>query len=344
MNGRAASSLGLLRYSHTVGLLVMSGRGFQYPIDVAQGRDGRLYVANRTSGYGEGVQVTICDTDSEYFGTFGASGQGAGQFILMSSIAIDSKGTVYISDDYLNRVTIFSPEGRFIGKWGEHGAGSGQMDGPSGLAVDSNDDLYVVDQRNNRVQKFTTGGEFLGSFGSGGSHREGLNLPWGITVAPTGDLYVADWRNDRIQRFSADGEHIASYMGDGDGGRLNRPAGLAVDEEGCMYVADWGNDRFVVLDPTGVLLMSSRGEATLSPWAEEFLAANVEEANARAKANLAPELDYQEDTNEESSYVEKLLWAPVTVMLGTEGDVYVVDCNRHRLQVFSRDVLREEDK
>ena len=331
----AAPRDSFLSYSHTIGLLVMSGRGFQYPIDAAEGKDGRLYVPNRTSGYGEGVQITMCDTDSAYFGAFGSGGGGDGQFTLMSSIATDGEGLVYVSDDYLCRVSVFDPDGGFLETWGEPGSGLGQMDGPSGLAFDRDDNLYVVDQRNNRVQKFTKGGGFLGAFGSGGSDDGELNLPWGVCVSPGGDVYVADWRNDRVQRFTPDGEHVASYAGEG-AGRLNRPAGLAVDEEGYMYVADWGNDRFVVLDPGGAYVTSSRGAATLSPWAEEFLNVNVEEAEARALADLAPDLDYGGDTNEESSYVEEYFWGPVSVMLGSAGKVYVVDCNRHRLQVFDR--------
>ena len=332
---------GFLGYSHTIGLLVMSGRGFQYPIDAAEGKEGRLYVANRTSGYGEGVQVTMCDTDSGYFGAFGTSGRGDGQLTLMSSIATDSEGLVYVSDDYLCRVSVFTPDGRFLEKWGGPGSSPGQMDGPSGLAFDRDDNLYVVDQRNNRVQKFTKGGDFLGAFGSAGSDDGELNLPWGISVSLAGDVYLADWRNDRIQRFTPDGEHVASYVGEG-AGRLNRPAGLAVDEDGYMYVADWGNDRLVVLDPGGAYLTSSRGEATLSPWAEEFLDVNVEEAEARALADLAPDLDYQGDTNEESSYVEEYFWGPVSAMIDSAGRVYVVDCNRHRLQVFHRRCPEEE--
>ena len=54
---------------------------------------------------GEGVQVTMCDLDSEYFGTFGSGGVGDGQFILMSAIAMDNdRGRLYISDEYLHRI------------------------------------------------------------------------------------------------------------------------------------------------------------------------------------------------------------------------------------------------
>ena len=328
-----------LRYSHTIGLQAMTGRGFQDPHDMAIGNDGRIYVTNRAGEgpEGEGVQVTMCDLDSEYFGTFGLGGVGDGQFILMSAIAMDNEGRLYISDEYLHRISVFEPSGGFLSKWGERGAAPGELDSPSGLAFDQDDNLYVVDQRNNRVQKFARDGQLLASFGSQGSGDGEFDLPWGISVAPDGDIYVADWRNDRIQRFTPEGRFVASLDGDATRDeRLHRPAGVAVDREGNMYVADWGNDRFKVYDPSGGLLVSTRGEATLSVWAKEFLEANVEEAEARAKADLEPRLDYQGDTNEESSYVEKYFWGPISVKLDGDGRVYVVDCNRHRIQIYER--------
>ncbi len=337
--GDAQAQGDFLRYSRTIGLQAMTGRGFQYPTDTAIADDGRIYVANRAGEgpEGEGVQVTMCGLDSEYFGTFGSGGAGDGQFIQMSAIAMDGGSRIYVSDEYLHRISVFDPSGGFLSKWGERGAAPGELDGPCGMAFDQDDNLYVVDQRNNRVQKFDRDGRLLASFGSRGSGDGEFDLPWGITVAPDGDIYVADWRNDRIQRFTPEGRFVASHDGDASrGDRLHRPAGVAVDREGNTYVADWGNDRFKVYDPSGGLLVSTRGEATLSVWAEEFLEANAEEAEARATADLEPRLDYRGDTNEESSYVEKYFWGPISVELDGDGRVYVVDCNRHRIQIYER--------
>ena len=48
--------------------------------------DGRMYVANRSlENVTRGVRATICDIDSEYYGTFGAYGVAAGQFIRPST-------------------------------------------------------------------------------------------------------------------------------------------------------------------------------------------------------------------------------------------------------------------
>ena len=75
-----------------------------------------------------------------------------------------------------------------------------------------------------------------------------------------------------------------------------RPASVAVDGDGYIYVADWGNERVQVLDPGGAFVMKTRGEATLSKWAENFLRINNEEADARSRADLEPEIDLFDPT------------------------------------------------
>ena len=71
-----------LRYSHTVGIVAMEGRGFSGPSDLAIASDGRMYVPNRANpDQPYGVRIGVCNVDSEYFGHFGSYGTGDGQFI-----------------------------------------------------------------------------------------------------------------------------------------------------------------------------------------------------------------------------------------------------------------------
>ena len=149
---------------------------------------------------------------------------------------------------------------------------------------------------------------------------------------------MADWRNDRIQKFSPEGEFLGKYGRSGRGeGEFHRPSGVAVDADGYIYVSDWGNERVQVLGADSAFIATYRGEATHSRWAEEFLRVNVEEAGARARADLVPELDFFEETpHEESSYIEKYFWAPTSIKLDDAGRVYVTESNRHRVQVFER--------
>ena len=39
---------------------------------------------------------------------------------------------------------------------------------------------------------------------------------------------------------------------------------------------------------------------------------------------------------EESSHIEKLFWAPVSIKLDDSGRLYVTESNRHRIQIYRR--------
>lgn len=330
----------LLEYSLTVGMSVMEGRGFYYPVDTLPTSHGRLYVVNRSvDGVDRGVRVTMCDINSEYYGTFGSAGDGDGQFVQACGIAEDSKGRVYIADEYANRVSVFDLDGNFLSNWGTTGSAEGQLDGPSSVAIGPNDTVYVSDTHNHRVQRFTASGVSIDSFGSTGAGDGEFDLPWGLTVAPDGDVYVADWGNDRVQRFSATGAYVATYGSSGKGdGELRRPSSVVVDDSGLVYVADWGNERVQVFGPDGEFLQKLRGQATESEWAKIFLGVNKEEAAARSRADLEPDVEFYDpdDPHEESSHIEKLFWSPVSVKLDSEGKLYVTESNRHRIQIYRR--------
>lgn len=331
---------GRLVYSHSIGLSTMEGRGFYYPSDTLCGADGRLYTVSRSlEGDARGVRVTVYDIGSEYYGAFASFGEAAGQFIWPVAIAQSRAGLIYISDEDKNDITALDLDGNAVHHWGETGSAPGELDGPAGLAFDSDDRLYVADQRNHRVQIFSAAGGYLGGFGSHGDGAGEFALPWGVAIAPDGDLYVADWGNDRVQRLAADGgEFVAQYGRSGRGeGMLRRPSGVAVDADGFVYVSDWGNERVVVFDGGGAHVQTLRGEATDSKWAESFLSINLEEAAARSRADMEPEIDYfVDDPHEESSHIEKYFWAPTSAKLDAEGRLYITESNRHRVQIYER--------
>ncbi len=339
MTTAEVGSAGRLTYSHTIGLSTMEGRGFYYPVDTLVGRDGKLYTISRSlEGDTRGVRVTIYDIDSEYYGTFASFGEEPGHFIWPVAITQDSQENIYISDEDLNVINVFDTEGNLLRHWGETGSAPGKFDGPAGLALDSEDRLYVADQHNHRIQVFTSGGAFVSSFGSHGEGEGEFELPWGLTVGPDSHLYVADWGNDRVQKITLGGEFVCSFGSSGRGeAELYRPSAVAVDEAGMVYVADWGNERIVIFDADGDHVQTLRGEATDSKWAEAFLSINVEEAGARSRANMEPEIEFfNDDPHEVSSHIEKYFWAPTSVKLDSEGRMYVTESNRHRVQIYSR--------
>ncbi|HEY7711431.1 MAG TPA: NHL repeat-containing protein [Candidatus Entotheonella sp.] len=341
MSTQTATTAFALDYVKTIGIVaVQMGRGFINPYDLVVSRDGRIFVLNRTdSARAALVRVGIVSFDEEYLGEFSKGyGPGDGQFMLPVAMALDSQERLYVTDEHLHRVSIFDLSGDFLGKWGEAGDGEGQFNGPAGIAIDASDHVYVADQHNHRIQKFTADGQYVSQWGGAGDGPGQLNMPWGLAVDTQGSVYVADWRNDRIQKFSPDGEFLDSFGETGTGdGQFHRPSGVAVDPDGYLYIADWGNERLQVLGPDGSFQANLKGQATLSKWAEEFINVNPDEKATRAMANLIPNLPpHLRTPHHISSQTESYFWGPVSVKLDHEGRLYVVEANRHRVQVYQR--------
>lgn len=326
-----------INYVDTVGFGAdVGGRGFHIPYDLSIRPDGRIYVVNRSPMHRLGIRVGICDVHHGWYHEFGSDGSGDGQFTGPTAITHGPDDRVYIADEELNRITIYDPEGEFISKWGEQGSAPGQISGPSGLKFTSNGDLLVVDHLNNRIQRMTPDGKYISHFGSEGTGEGEFNLPWGIDTDSNDNIYVADWRNDRIQRFTNNGEFIDEY---GTSGRedknFDRPSDVAVDQGGYIYVADWGNQRVQVFDSNWNFVESLRGAATISPWAQEYLNANADEAEARSRFDPYIEVD-TDDPHEVSSRIEAYFWDPTSIEIDPEGRLIVTDTLRHRLQIYQR--------
>ena len=332
-------------YESTAGRAEHVGAGVRYPVDFALTSDEIAYIVNRgREDRPDGTRLTIMklgEEGEEYISTFGSHGEGKGQFIWPTGIALDKDTNVYVTDEWLNRITKYDRDGEYITHWGAQGSGDGDVDRPSGIAIGKDETLYIVDSRNNRVQKFGLGGKFLGKFGSAGSADGQFNLPWGMCLDSDDNIFVADWRNDRVQSFTSDGKWLASFGTPGTGGdcynarvkggitysdvpvgQFNRPTGVCVDQDGDIYIADWLNNRVQVLTPDGRFITEFTGDGHLSNMGIAKLRSNPDMIRQRnAIRNFTP---------------ERVLWAPCAVRMGQNNRVIIADTTRHRFQIYRK--------
>ncbi len=323
-------------YSHTIGRQeVRSGNGFFNPVAIARDPDNLLYVLSRgteTPAFFPCKRVTVFTIDEEFVRDYGQkippddaySVAPNGSFMWPTSVALDSQGNTYVSDEWLNRVSVYNNDRGWIDQWGRPGDGDGEINRPSGLAFDKEDNLYLVDSRNHRVQVFTKDGKFRFGWGGHGDGDGQFDCPWGIEIDHQGDVYVADWRNDRIQKFAPDGRFLMKLGSSGQAeGQFSRPTGVAVDKEGAIYVADFKNDRVQVFDADGAYLTQLTGEATLSKWGRERVELDPVALRGREVAQGLHER-------------EKVFRGPIAVEVDEEGRVFVLEVASHRLQVFRK--------
>ena len=310
-------------YSHSVGRNEFAGTGFRHPVDMAIGADDTIYVVNRSrEDRRDGVRVSVVTLNEEYITEFASFGEGDGQFVWPTSVALDDRGNVYVADEWLNRISVFNKDGEFLSKWGKAGSGDGELDRPAGLAI-AGDTLFLTDSLNNRVQKFTLDGAYIGQFGGAGSGPGQFNMPWGISLGQDGLVYVADWRNDRIQQFTPDGEWQASFGQSGSGvGQFNRPNSVCADADGDIYVADWLNGRVQVLSPEGRFVAQMLGDHAISRWGKEKLMSNPDMVRQRALA-IADDPDY-----------ELRFSQPCSVKLDRQVRIAVLENVSGRIQVY----------
>ncbi len=124
----------------TLGEAGVSGSGpelFDQPTDIVVAPNGDLFVTDSHRN-GTNNRVVHFSKEGRFIKQWGAKGSGPGQFIEPHTIAMDSRGRLFVGDRENNRIQIFEQSGRFVAEWRQFGR-------PSGIAITADDTIYVAD-------------------------------------------------------------------------------------------------------------------------------------------------------------------------------------------------------
>jgi streptogramin lyase len=128
----------------TLGKAGIAGDGpdaFNKPSDVLVAPNGDIFVADG-HGPGSNARIVKFSADGKFIKAWGKEGTGPGEFNNPHSLAMDSKGRLFVADRGNSRIQIFDQDGRFLEEWRQFGR-------PSGVFIDKNDVLYVADSESN---------------------------------------------------------------------------------------------------------------------------------------------------------------------------------------------------
>jgi len=118
---------------------------FSGPCDVAIARNGDIFVADGHIADVPVNRIVKFSKDGKFIKSWGKRGSGPGEFDTPHSIAIDSRGRIFVADRSNSRIQIFDQDGRFLDQWKQFGR-------PSGVFIDKNDNMYVADSQSNSKQ------------------------------------------------------------------------------------------------------------------------------------------------------------------------------------------------
>jgi DNA-binding beta-propeller fold protein YncE len=193
---------------------------FDAPTEVAVASNGDIFVGDGHSGGGlatGNARIMKFDKNGKFLKTWGRKGMGVGEFDVVHTVALDSRGRLFVGDRQNNRIQIFDADGKFIAQWFQFGR-------PSGMYIDKKTDtLYVADSES-RDGRTNTGQLALPQTGYGfnpgiqrgiriGSAKDGTvkslipdpcpypypavsSIAEGVTADAEGNVYGADFLMD----------------------------------------------------------------------------------------------------------------------------------------------------
>ena len=201
----------------TLGKAGVPGDGpdtFNQPSDVKIAPNGDIFVADGHGG-NSNARIVKFSKDGRFIKTWGKKGSGPGEFNTPHTLAMDSRGRLFVGDRGNNRIQIFDQDGKFLDEWK-------QFSSPSGIFIDKNDVMYVADSDSNMSK----------------------NPGWrrGIRIGSAKDgkvtAFIPDTENN------VDGEERWNYRGGPLKSVTSGPEGVAADAQGNVYAAEVGPRSF----------------------------------------------------------------------------------------------------
>jgi sugar lactone lactonase YvrE len=190
----------------TLGKPGVSGAGtdtFHEPNAVLVAPNGDIFVSDGHELGTGNARVVKLDSNGKFIKQWGVRGSAPGELDVPHTLAMDSKGRLFVGDRGNNRIQIFDQNGKVLAVWT-------QFSRPSGVAIDAHDTVYVTDSESRSADGY--------------GHHPGWKRGIRIGNASDGKLtaFIPDPEPDQEHKDTTGGE------------------GITVDAQGNIYSAEVG--------------------------------------------------------------------------------------------------------
>jgi DNA-binding beta-propeller fold protein YncE len=192
----------------TLGKAGVAGSGpdeFNAPSAVYVAPSGDIFVADGHGG-NTNARIVKFSPEGKFIKAWGAKGSAPGDFDVPHTLAMDSRGRLFVGDRQNNRIQIFDQDGNFIDQWF-------QFSRPSGVYIDKHDVIYVADSESESVAKNHDGwkrGIRIGNVSDGAvvafipdpvEKATGTSAAEGVAADGADNIYGAEVGPNRLMRY-----------------------------------------------------------------------------------------------------------------------------------------------
>ena len=194
----------------TLGKMGVGGSGtdtFDRPTGVAVAANGDIFVSDGHSpNKSNNGRILKFSKDGKFIKTWGKKGSAPGEFDTPHTLAMDTRGRLFVGDRNNNRIQIFDQDGKYIDQWP-------QFSRPSGVYIDKNDIIYVADSESESVSKNHDGwkrGIRVGKATDGSvtafipdpvEKATGTSAAEGVTADAKGNIFGAEVGPKRLMKY-----------------------------------------------------------------------------------------------------------------------------------------------
>lgn len=310
------------------------------------------------------------ETSIQFLKAWGTLGTAPGQFNLPVGIALDTAGTVFVTDHYNDRIQHFDADGTLLRCFPV-------LPCPSGIGVDDAGLLYVTHfaagaQDMNKpdtgdfVTVYTEDGTLVRQWGKRGTGDGEFNCPGGVAIGKDGRVYIADQTNHRVQVFDKMGTLLLKWGEYGNetgqfGGkdssysRTGGPQFVALDAAGNVWTSEGMNCRIQKFSPEGKYLLSW-GDSEDTPGTLGGYFALPDGTAGRLQGPIALYFDAKDrlwissvagrvqQFAQDGTFLRGIgsgqgdapgqFYIPHGIAIDPQGHLYVADALNHRIQKF----------